>query len=93
MFYLQRCYLREKRYSVDLHIFSDTSLEAMCVVAYFRAEIDSGVEVSFVIGKGQIAPMKQKIVPKLELQAALYAVRWRQLNLEGNDIDNGKVYH
>ena len=32
-------------------------------------------------------------VPKLELQAALYTVRLRQLILDGHDIDFGKGYH
>ena len=60
---LGRCHFREKPSSDDLHFFSDASLEAMCVVAYFRAETDSGVEVSFVIRKSPIAPVKQKIGP------------------------------
>ena len=90
---IETCYFREKPFLVDLHIFSDASLEAMCVVAYLRAESDSDFEVSFAIGKCRIAPMKQKTVRQLELQAALYAVRMKHLILEGQDINFGKVYH
>ena len=90
---IDRCYFRQKPYSVDLHVSSDASLEAMCLVAYLRAVIDSGVEVSFVIRKCRIASLKMKTVPKLELQTALYAVRLRKLILEGHDIDIGKAYH
>ena len=78
---------------VDLHIFCDASLESMCIVAYFRAETHNGVEVSFVIGKCRIAPMKQRTIPKLERQAALYSVRLRQLVVEDHDIRIASVTH
>ena len=37
--------------NVQLHIFCDASLEAMCIVAFFRAKTDAGNEVLFVLGK------------------------------------------
>ena len=73
---LKRRYFDKRYKKIDLHIFSDASLESMCIVAYLRAE-DEGVELSFVIGKCRIAPIKQQTIPKLELQAALYSVRLR----------------
>ena len=45
---LPRNYFSDSPKNVQLHIFSDASLEAMCIVAYFRAEVNDGVEVSFV---------------------------------------------
>ena len=74
---LDGCYFLEKPSSVDLHIFPDAILETMCVVAYLKAESDSGVN-----GKNRTASMKQKTTPKLQLQTALDAVRLRQLFLE-----------
>ena len=71
---LDGCHIRGKPSSVDLHIFSDASSEAMSVVAYLRAEIGSGVEFSSVTEKRQIPPLKRDTVSKSELQAALYAV-------------------
>ena len=65
----------------------------MCKVAYLRAEDDDGVELSFVIGKCRIAPMKQQTIPKLELQAALYSVRLRQLISADHDIQFQTVTH
>ena len=74
-----------------MHIFSDASLESLCIIAYVRAEDEDGVKLSFVIGKCRVAPMKQQTIPKLELQAALYSVRLRQLITEDHDIQIHKV--
>ena len=52
----------------------------------FRAETDAGNEVTFVLGKGRIAPIKQLSIPRLELQAALYSVRLRKLIVEEHDL-------
>ena len=90
---LERNYFTTKPEVVELHIFSDASLEAMCMVAYLRAETANGVQLCFVVGKCRIAPMKQQTIPKLELQAALYAVRLRQLITQGHDIAIANVYH
>ena len=65
----------------------------MCKVAYLRAEDDDGVEVSFVIGKCRIDLMKQQTILKLELQAALYLVRLRQLITEDHNIQIQTVTH
>ena len=90
---LKRRYFEKRYKKIDLHIFSDASLESMCIVAYLRAEDDEGVELSFVIGKCRIAPMKQQTIPKLELQAALYSVRLRELITENHDIQIQTVTH
>ena len=71
---LPRNYFSDDPKNVQLHLFSDASLEAMCIVAYFRAEVNDGVEVSFVLGKCRIAPIKQLSIPRIELQAAVYSV-------------------
>ena len=78
---------------VDLHIFSDASLESMCIVADMRALTSNGTEVSFVMGKCRTAPMKQNTIPKLELKAALYSVRLRQLIEKEHDIKMDSVTH
>ena len=57
---------------VDLHVFADASLEAMCIVAYFRHQ--QTAELTYVL-KNAVAPMKQQSIPRLELQAAMYGTR------------------
>ena len=79
--------------NVDFHILCDASLEATCIVAYFRADTDGGNEVLFVLGKCRIAPIKQLSIPCLELQAALYSVRLRKLIVEEQDLLIGSVTH
>ena len=51
-------FLDERYQKIDLHIFSDFSLESMGRLAYLPAEDDEGVEFSFVIEKCKLAPTK-----------------------------------
>ena len=95
---IERTSLSRKHFSkvpknVQLHTFSDASLEAMCIVAYFRGELEDGIEVSFVLGKCGIAPSKQLSIPRLELQAALYSVRLRKLIIQEHDLPVNSVTH
>ena len=88
-----RNYFSDNLKNVQLHLFSDVSLEAMCIVSYFRAEVNDGVEVSFVLGKSRIAPIKQLSIPRLELQAAVYSVRLRTLIVQEHDLRIDSVTH
>ena len=90
---LKRRYFDKNYKKMDLHIFSDASLESICIVAYLRAEIEDVVDLSFVIGKCRIATMKQQKIPKLELQATLNSVRLRQLITEDHVIKIQTVTH
>ena len=65
----------------------------MVIVAYLHAEDVDGVEISFVIRNCRTAPEKQQTIPKLELQAALYSVRLRQLITEDHDVKIQTVTH
>ena len=76
---------------VDLHIFSDASLEAMCMVAYLRKHESS--EVAFVIGKCRVAPKRNMAVAKLDMQAAVFGVRMRELTLDEHDIEVDRIVH
>ena len=52
-----------------LHVFTDASEEAMCIVAYLQD--DTTLKLSYVIGKCRVAPIRHMTIPKLELQAEI----------------------
>ena len=87
---IKRKYLSKNAEVVDLHIFADASLEAMCMVAYFRDQ-QTG-ELAYVVGKCRVAPMKQQSIPRLELQAAMYGTRLKQLIVDEHDIQVERTF-
>ena len=61
---------------IELHCFSDGSQNGYGAVAYLRMTFSSGeVHCSFVLGKSSVAPRKPMRIPRLELTAAVVAVR------------------
>lgn len=61
---------------VQFHLFGDASEKGFGAVCYTRYVFpDDRIHVSFVIAKNRVAPLKQLSIPRLELQAALLAVR------------------
>ncbi|UYV83833.1 hypothetical protein LAZ67_X000342 [Cordylochernes scorpioides] len=64
------------------HAFEAAMIEA----AYLRTIGPEGVEVSLVIYKGKITPLKSFSIPRLELQAALIASRMGNFIMRETDI-------
>lgn len=59
-----------------LHHFSDASESGYGTVTYRRLQNESGdIHVSFILGKARVAPLKPITIPRLELTAAVLAVR------------------
>ena len=75
---------------VDLHVFADASLAAMCMVAYFRGQ-QSG-ELAYVVRKCRVAPMKQQSIPRLELQATMHGPRLKQLIVDEHDVEIERTF-
>ena len=76
---------------IQLHVFADASEMGLCDVAYLRFEKGDNINVSFVMGKTRVAPIKATIIP-LGLQAALHASRIEVSILEEHDITIDRVY-
>ena len=55
----------------ELHVFSDASEFAYGAAAYLKVTSDAGVQVSLVMGKSRVAPIKTVSIPELELTAKL----------------------
>ena len=80
--------------TTEFHFFADSSNQAYGVVVYLRSKLNSDVKVSFVLGKSRLAPIKEKslTIPKLELQAALIAVRIKEKLVKEANVQVSKLY-
>ena len=88
---INRLYFDSGCTNLRLHVFTDASEEAMCIVAYLQD--DTTLKLSYVIGKCRVAPIRHMTIPKLELQAAVYGVRLRKLILSEHDVKIDSIYH
>ncbi|XP_014678757.1 PREDICTED: uncharacterized protein LOC106818575 [Priapulus caudatus] len=74
-----RCYksdLSSVVISRQLHVFADASEEGYGMCAYLRQEDSDGrVQVSLVLARGRVAPLKYVSIPRLELTAAVMGAR------------------
>ena len=76
---IDRRYFNRERNKAELHVFADASEDTMCEVAYLRPQPkEYSVDLAFVIGKCRVAPMRHLSISRLELQAAVMAVRLKE---------------
>ncbi|XP_044570129.1 uncharacterized protein LOC123257009 [Drosophila ananassae] len=59
----------------ELHTFVDASEYANSAVCFLRVAMDAKVDVSLVIAKSKVAPLKPLSIPRMELQAAVMGAR------------------
>ncbi|XP_045104409.1 uncharacterized protein LOC123499943 [Portunus trituberculatus] len=76
---IPRCYqhdIKDTISDIQLHHFCDASQRAYGAVSYLRITGVMGVHyVAFVYGKAKLAPLKQLTIPRLELCAAVLAIK------------------
>ena len=70
----------------------DASEIAYGAFAYFRTVTRGQVNVSFVMSKIRLAPIKTLTIPRLELQAAVVAARLKTKILEEIDLKVNETY-
>ena len=76
---IDRRYFNKERDKIELHVFADVSEDTMCAVAYLRSQPkEYSADLAFVIGKCRVAPMRHLSIPRLELKAAVMAVRLKE---------------
>ena len=76
---IDRRYFKGEKDKTELHLFADASEDTMCAVAYLRSQPkEYSADLAFVIGKCRVAPMRHLSIPRLELQAAVMAVRLKR---------------
>lgn len=77
---------------VELCIFSDASMKAICAVSYLKVMArDDTTEVGFVLGKARLAPQPELTIPRLELCAAVMAVEMSEVICEEIDHPINKI--
>ena len=76
---IPRCFkglLECELYRSELHVFCDASENGFAAVAYIRIISAQGKQTSsFAMSRARLAPLKQLTIVRLELQAAVLAVR------------------
>ena len=76
---IDRKYFNRDKDRTEIHVFADASEDTMCAVAYLRSQPKKhSADLAFVFGKCRVAPMRHLLIPRLELQAAVMAVRLKE---------------
>ena len=70
-FSIKRCYFPARPTQPTIHCFADASQKAYGAIVF----ITDNDQVSFVLAKTRVAPLKQLTLPRLELMVALIATR------------------
>ena len=78
---INRRYFQNGCSNLTLHIFTDASEKAVCIVAYLQHE--ATLELTYVIEMCRVAPIRHTTIPKLELQAAVYGFSLRGKSIIG----------
>ena len=94
---IRRCYRSANMgaiVSTTLHCFSDASFVGYGVACYLRTVDDEGkVEVSLVLGKSRVSPLKPTTVPRLELTAASVSARLAAILVEELKIPGLETFY
>ena len=83
---------RDECQDVQLYVFCDASEMAYGAVAYFRTISHGCVNVSFIMSKTRPALINTLTIPRLELQAAVIAVRLKSKILTEIDFEVDDMY-
>lgn len=77
--------------NVDLHMFGDASESAFAATAYVVYTQDGRRQASLCYAKAKVTPLKYKSIPRLELDAAVLAVRLRETVIASRSWVVGRI--
>ena len=87
-----RCYSRLKNaQEIELHFFADARGDDYGAVSYIQTKSGLVYACSFIIGNCRVAPSHRLITPRLELCAALTAVRLSKIVIREHDFHFNRV--
>ena len=89
---IPRCYFTEPVDQIELHMFGDSSQHVFCAVGFLLARLSMLHKTQSSFGKTRAAPMKAISIPKLELQAALLAIRLKDDMMTALTASINQVY-
>ncbi|XP_055056153.1 uncharacterized protein [Misgurnus anguillicaudatus] len=93
---IERCYLPDDFKTVhkyEVHHFSDASVNGYGVCTYLRAISTTGkIHCVLVIAKSRVSPTKVTTVPRLELSAAVVAVRTSDMLRGELELENAQEF-
>ena len=76
---IDRRYFNRERDKTEHHVLADVYEDTMYAVAYLRSQPKKySADLAFVIVKCRVAPMRHLSIPRLELPAAVMAVRLKE---------------
>jgi hypothetical protein len=79
---------------IQLHTFSDASEKGYGCASYFRSEFkDGSIACTLAFGKARTAPLRKISIPRLELQAAVLAVRISEMIQREVQINFSKIIY
>ena len=87
-FPISRCYFDSRMTHPTIHCFADASQQAYGAVVFFT----ENNQVSFVIAKAHMAPLKSITIPRLELMAAMVATCLIHFVLKAIPFDDSLIY-
>ena len=94
---VERCFKPKELGKIEesqLHLFSDASRQGYSAVAYLRLKDTTGcIHCSFIMGKGQLAPVREISTPRYELTAAVISVKLSHVIQEELDLTVNKIIY
>ncbi|KFD61219.1 hypothetical protein M514_26603 [Trichuris suis] len=83
-----------KLVKAQLHVFADASEKAFGAASYVRLCFDNGkVTSSLVLAKSRIAPRRSLTIWRLELQAAVLAVRLASVAASSLHVEENEIFY
>ncbi|XP_037873734.1 uncharacterized protein LOC119630005 [Bombyx mori] len=84
---IPRCYLNySDTTTLQLHVFTDASESAYAAALYWRTiSPNNRIDVSLIMSKAKVAPLKLTSIPRLELQAATLEARLAEAVIAEHD--------